>query len=237
MDILEFSKYVSLLTLDGLKPLNLYDKQILFSLASTTGNYDVVSRITRQTGYTSLNTFVALYKALHTDNQIIGVFDTSNSSSIELLARATIMHESIPKELNIPSIVRSTKNRLEFNNGSVIQIVGHNLRKFVGIRFNCILYTSYKETHIDDLEYLLDNKNITTYQLLLGLHYNKEDKKTHTVVKKCIDNGSILIDFDWKLSHRDPNFKQSYISYLGYDNWVKEFTLVPMYEPINDEQS
>jgi hypothetical protein len=229
-DVLYFGEtYCKIISVDdGIISLKAYDYQKNV-LNAITNNRNVVCRIGRQQGKTTVLVIYLLHYILFNENKTIGVLAHKKAGAIEVLDRIKISFELLPKFLQ-QGVLEWNKGNITVENGSKIITSASSGTGLRGKSISCLF--------IDEIAHIPNNQWddfwASTYPVI------SSGKKTKTIAvstpnglnhfykiwmdAKSGDSTFFPVGANWD-DHpdRDEEFKQKTINDIGNKRWLQEY--------------
>jgi hypothetical protein len=229
-DILYFaSTYIKIISVDdGVIPLHAYDyqKKILEVIAN---NRNVVGRVGRQTGKTTIVMVYLLHYILFNESKTVGLLAHKKSGAVEVLDRLKMCYELLPKFLQ-QGIIEWNKGNISLENGSKIITSASSGSGLRGKSISCLF--------VDEIAFIPNNQWddfwASTYPVISA------GKNTKTLMVSTPNglnhfykiwadaqsgNSSFVpVSAEWD-DHpdRDIAFKEKSIKDIGMRRWLQEY--------------
>ena len=215
---------LKLRTLDGDVDFIPTDKQKLLVDIMSTSN--VSSRLTRQQGFSTIQTISALDRAVFTKSHILIISHNNSQSIYKLKLLADMVSDSKYRVY----ITRITKNRIEFTNGSVISISSiQNMSHSLAGQMTPIVYIDVllNINNIEETIRTVSELICRSIKFSIGLMSNppqkkKESRKYHESLSELmtmLQYHTIMVDF--------PNTKKMMVEGLSKEQHNIEYELFP----------
>lgn len=185
-------------TINGVKVFSPTAIQMLYMNAS--GDFNIISRLTRQQGYSLINKILAI-EICKESNKHVKIIDVNNKISVGFLSD---IHSIL--KLNNIDILYYKQNRIVFKNGSSITItsIDNYNNSIIGMRYSDIISMfniRVDNNNIDSLSSLIEVNMTYNIKLYLGLmnheiNPSKEySRKLKNIFSMVLNGDGVLIDF------------------------------------------